>query len=145
MQSPLVTNWTLTGPFHRHLREIDCSLAVALPYKTYWTQDDTQTNKLLKLNKNMLNKWRSTCEDSISVLKLSHELRTQFRCTLFLLLILRFVEDRACFGHSTGHNLIDRQKIRGLVVMGGDSCSKGHLFESLHRILDGQLFHIYLF
>ena len=25
----------------------------------------------------------------------------------------------------------------GLVVMGGDSCSKGCEFESLHRILDG--------
>ena len=31
----------------------------------------------------------------------------------------------------------------GLVVMGGDSCSKGCEFESLHRILDGH-FHIYL-
>ena len=25
----------------------------------------------------------------------------------------------------------------GLVFMGGDSCSKGHEFESRHRILDG--------
>ena len=25
----------------------------------------------------------------------------------------------------------------GLVVMGGDSCSEGHEFESQHRILDG--------
>ena len=28
----------------------------------------------------------------------------------------------------------------GLVVMGGDSCSKGHEFESRHRILDGHFF-----
>ena len=28
----------------------------------------------------------------------------------------------------------------GLVVMGGDSCTKGRGFESLHRILDGQFF-----
>ena len=33
----------------------------------------------------------------------------------------------------------------GLVVMGGDSCSKGCGFESWHRILDGHdIFHIYL-
>ena len=28
----------------------------------------------------------------------------------------------------------------GLVVIGGDSCSKGHVFESQHHILDGHLF-----
>ena len=28
----------------------------------------------------------------------------------------------------------------GLVVMGGGSCSKGHEFESRHRILDGHFF-----
>ena len=28
----------------------------------------------------------------------------------------------------------------GLVVMGGDSHSEGHGFESLHRILDGHFF-----
>ena len=28
----------------------------------------------------------------------------------------------------------------GLVVMGGDSCSKGHDFKSRHRILDGHFF-----
>ena len=28
----------------------------------------------------------------------------------------------------------------GLVVMRGDSCSKGHEFESGHRILDGHFF-----
>ena len=28
----------------------------------------------------------------------------------------------------------------GLVVMGGDSCSKGHEFESRHCILDGHFF-----
>ena len=27
----------------------------------------------------------------------------------------------------------------GLVVMGGDSCSKGHEFESQHRVLDGRI------
>ena len=32
----------------------------------------------------------------------------------------------------------------GLVVMGGDSCSKGREFESRHRILDGHFF-TYLF
>ena len=31
----------------------------------------------------------------------------------------------------------------GLVVMGGDSCSKGRVFESRHHILDRH-FHIYL-
>ena len=31
----------------------------------------------------------------------------------------------------------------GLVVMGGDSCSKGHEFESQHCILD-EIFHVYL-
>ena len=32
----------------------------------------------------------------------------------------------------------------GLVVMGENSCSKGHAFESRHRILDGHdIFHIY--
>ena len=30
-----------------------------------------------------------------------------------------------------------------LVIMEGDSCSKGHGFESQHRLLDGH-FHIYL-
>ena len=34
--------------------------------------------------------------------------------------------------------------IPGLVVMGGDSCSKGCEFESQHRILDGNFF-TYLF
>ena len=28
----------------------------------------------------------------------------------------------------------------GLMVMGGDSCSKGREFESQHRILDGHFF-----
>ena len=32
----------------------------------------------------------------------------------------------------------------GLVVMGGNSCSRGREFESWHRILDGH-FHIYFF
>ena len=32
----------------------------------------------------------------------------------------------------------------GLVVMGGDSCSKGHVFNSQHHILDGHFFS-YLF
>ena len=30
----------------------------------------------------------------------------------------------------------------GLVVMGGDSYSKGHGFESLHCILDGHIFFV---
>ena len=30
----------------------------------------------------------------------------------------------------------------GLVVMGRDSCSKGHGFESWHHILDGHYSHI---
>ena len=30
----------------------------------------------------------------------------------------------------------------GLVVMGGDSCSKGHGFESRHQILDGHFSQI---
>ena len=30
---------------------------------------------------------------------------------------------------------------RGLVVMGGDSCSEGLGFESQHRILDGRFSH----
>ena len=32
----------------------------------------------------------------------------------------------------------------GLLVMGGDSCSKGHEIESWHRILDGHFLHTYL-
>ena len=32
----------------------------------------------------------------------------------------------------------------GLVVMGGDSCSKGCGFESQHRILDGQFSHSFV-
>ena len=32
----------------------------------------------------------------------------------------------------------------GLVVMGGDSCSKGHEFESWHRILDGHFSHLFV-
>ena len=28
--------------------------------------------------------------------------------------------------------------------MGGDSCSKGHEFESWHRILDGHFSHIFV-
>ena len=32
----------------------------------------------------------------------------------------------------------------GLVVMGGDSCSKGLEFESWHCILDGHFSHSYL-
>ena len=31
----------------------------------------------------------------------------------------------------------------GLVVMGRDSCSKGHGFESQQRILDGHFLHIF--
>ena len=30
----------------------------------------------------------------------------------------------------------------GLVVMGGDLCSKGHEFESQRRILDGHFSHL---
>ena len=33
----------------------------------------------------------------------------------------------------------------GLVVMGGDSCSKGHEFKSRHRILDAHFSHRYVF
>ena len=33
---------------------------------------------------------------------------------------------------------------RGLVVRGGDSCSKGRQFESRHCILDGFFSHAYL-
>ena len=32
----------------------------------------------------------------------------------------------------------------GLVVMGGDSCSKGRGFESQHRILDGHFSHLFV-
>ena len=32
----------------------------------------------------------------------------------------------------------------GLVVMGGDSRSEGHVIESLHCILDGYLSHIFV-
>ena len=32
----------------------------------------------------------------------------------------------------------------GLVVMGGDSCSKGCEFESRHRILDGYFSHLFV-
>ena len=32
----------------------------------------------------------------------------------------------------------------GLVVMGGESCSKGCGFESRHRILDGHFSHIFV-
>ena len=33
---------------------------------------------------------------------------------------------------------------RGLVVMGGDSCSEGHGFESQHSILDGHFSHVFV-
>ena len=32
----------------------------------------------------------------------------------------------------------------GLVVMGGDSCSKGCEFKSRHRILDGHFSHLFV-
>ena len=32
----------------------------------------------------------------------------------------------------------------GLVVIGGDSCSEGCWFESLHHILDGHFSHIFV-
>ena len=32
----------------------------------------------------------------------------------------------------------------GLVVMGGDSCSKDREFESQHHILDGQFSHLFV-
>ena len=32
----------------------------------------------------------------------------------------------------------------GLVVMGGDSCSRGHGFESQHHILDGLFSHFFV-
>ena len=32
----------------------------------------------------------------------------------------------------------------GLVVMGGDSCSEGHGFESQHHILDGYFSHLFV-
>ena len=57
-----------------------------------------------------------------------------------------------CQGHSCCHfcglkitkiNIIIMKGSPGLVVMGGDSCSKGHGFESRHHILDGHdIFHI---
>ena len=34
----------------------------------------------------------------------------------------------------------DKNGLTGLVVMGGDSCSKGRQFESWHHILDGHFF-----
>ena len=36
--------------------------------------------------------------------------------------------------------LTDLKQRPGLVVMGGDSCSKGRGFESLHHILDWKFF-----
>ena len=36
--------------------------------------------------------------------------------------------------------MIDHGRRPGLVVMGGDSCSKGRELKSLHHILDGYLF-----
>ena len=30
------------------------------------------------------------------------------------------------------------------MVMGGDSCSKGHEFEFKHRILDGHFLHLFV-
>ena len=45
------------------------------------------------------------------------------------------------FRHKTKHNISLLQGgSPGLVVMGGDSCSKGRQFESRHRILDGHFF-----
>ena len=35
-------------------------------------------------------------------------------------------------------------KSPGLVVMGGDSCSKGCGFKSQHRILDGHFSHLFV-
>ena len=32
----------------------------------------------------------------------------------------------------------------GLVVMGGDSCSKGREFESGHHIMDGHFSHLFV-
>ena len=32
----------------------------------------------------------------------------------------------------------------GLVVLRGDSCSKGRRFESQHRVLDGQFSHLFV-
>ena len=32
----------------------------------------------------------------------------------------------------------------GLVVMGGDSCSKGHEFESKYRVLDGHFSNLFV-
>ena len=32
----------------------------------------------------------------------------------------------------------------GLVVMGDDSCSRGHGFESQHQILDGHFSHLFV-
>ena len=45
------------------------------------------------------------------------------------------------FRQKTKHNISLLQGgSPGLVVMGGDSCSKGRQFESRHRILDGHFF-----
>ena len=41
---------------------------------------------------------------------------------------------------STSFGSVENIKIKNLVVMGGDSCSKGCEFESLHHLLDGHFF-----
>ena len=35
-------------------------------------------------------------------------------------------------------------KSSGIVVIGGDSCSEGHGFKSLHYILDGHFSHLFV-
>ena len=38
----------------------------------------------------------------------------------------------------------DSGGISGIVVMGGDSCPEGHMFESQHHILDGHLSYVFV-
>ena len=49
---------------------------------------------------------------------------------------------RTSYSSSTFTNIQGRSP--GLVVMGGDSCTKGHGFESQHRILDGHISYLFV-
>ena len=69
---------------------------------------------------------RERCSQSFlqNLLKIFLKTVSQFDVTFCQTIIIIITEDRS----------------PGLVVIGGDSCSKSHEFESLHCILDGHFF-----
>ena len=61
---------------------------------------------------------------------------------MYIALKCRLYPQAACYAYKVS-NILSQGGSPGLVVMGGDSRTKGRGFESQHQILDGHyIFHI---